>query len=443
MSRLGCMRSSWRLAPIAAAVACLNLLPSTAGAYELYAEGDTKLNFDLTAMYAWLTSQESYFGKEGRSTWQEGYAKYVLSGQTGLGNAGSLYGGIGGLSSATWGNGDAGFNSSGNEDETAWEAAYLGWKSGDLLPLLGTDGLDISAGRQNMTIGDGFVLKNDALNLGDTFGDDFDRGGAYYLAARQAFAKTAIVRLGGEKGLRADVAWLESDNAAQSEMELALANIEHVSDAGTLAFMHLRGLDVNEQRALMPSHLERDGLKLYSLRGTTSAGVENLFLSAEYVIEDKDSSAAAGYAEVGYTLADLPWGPTITYRYSRFSKDYDPLFFGFSRGYGTWFQGEVAGNYASPFNSNTQVHHVGIKASPSETLTVGALYFDFDTLDTELGDTSARELDFFLEWMPTPNYYISPTIGLFDPKRSLAEGGTQTADDKLSTYAQVTFGVFF
>ena len=44
--------------------------------------------------------------------------------------------------------------------------------------------------------------------------------------------------------------------------------------------------------------------------------------------------------------------------------------------------GEVAGNYAGPFNSNTGVHHVGLKATPREDITVGALFFDFDTVRT-------------------------------------------------------------
>ncbi|WP_239688939.1 hypothetical protein [Pseudomonas citronellolis] len=411
----------------------------TAEAHELYNEGDTSLDFNFTAMYAWLTSQESYFGKDGRSTWQEGYAKYGLSGATGLAGGG-LYGGIAGLSSATWGAGDAGGNTSGDEDDTTWEDAFVGWKSGDLLPALGKDGLDVSLGRQGLIIGDGFVIKNDGLAYGQPYGDHYDRGGAYYLAARQSFDKTAIVRLGGDKGLRADLAWVHSDNPGQSETEFALANIEHVGENGTLAFMHLRGLDVDD-KTIFTNQLERDGLKLYSLRGTRQ--IDDLFLSGEYVIEDKRNAATAGYAEAGYTLSGLPWSPTVSYRYARFSKHYDAMFTGYKRGYGTWVQGEVAGNYAGPFNTNTRVHHVGIKASPSESLTVGALYFDFKTLDTELGNTDARELDFYLEWFPTPSYYISPTIGLYDPRRDLASGGTQTADDKLSTYAQVTFGVFF
>ena len=425
------------LPALALALAC-----GSAQAYEFYNNDGTVLNADLKAMYAWLTSQESYYGKEGRSTWQEGFVNYGLSGSTAL-SEGSLYGGVSALSSATWGDGDAGGNSSGDERDTDWETAFVGWKSGKLLPMLGEDGLDISAGRQDFKIGDAFVIGANAFNLGDVYGKRFDRGGTYYLGARKAYEKTAIVRLGGTSGLRADLAWLDSGIAAQSKTQIALANIEHVSDAGTLALLYVRGLDVDKNHLFTPTHGEREGMNLYSLRGTTSAGVENLFLSAEYVSEDKQNAATAGYAEVGYTLAELPWSPTVTYRYSRFSKHYDALFNDFSRGYGTWFQGEVAGNFAGPFNSNDRVHHVGVKVSPRQDLNLGLLYFDFNSLDKSMGDLDARELDFYAEWTPTPNYLITPTIGLYDPKRSLAEGGAQTADANRSLYLQVAFGVFF
>lgn len=430
------------LAGLRLAPAVLLALACDVRAYELYNHDDTVLNADLKAMYAWLTSQESYNGKEGRSTWQEGFVNFGLSGSTRLGG-GSAYGGVSAVSSASWGDGDAGGNSTGNERETDWENAFVGWRSGKLLPLLGEDGLDISAGRQDFLVGDAFVIGANSFNPGNAYGERYDRGGAYYLGARKAYDNTAIIRLGGKTGLRADLAWLDSGLAAQSKTQVALANIEHVSDAGTLALLYVRGLDVDHKHAFTPGQTEREGMNLYSLRGTTSAGVENLFLSAEFVTEDKQNAATAGYAEVGYTLAQLPWSPTLTYRYSRFSKNYDAMFNDFSRGFGTWFQGEVAGNYAGPFNSNARIHHVGVKAAPRDDLSLGLLYFDFRSVDTTMADLQARELDFFLEWMPTPNYLIAPTIGLYDPKHSFAEGGAQTADAKPSLYAQVTFGVFF
>lgn len=173
-----------------------------AHAFELYNQNDSVLNVDLEAILAVMHSDESYavFGNReaGSSNWREGYIKYGLSGSQGLGNNGSLYGAFNLLSSGTWGDGDAGGFTEGTERRTDLEDAYLGWRSGNLFPALGENGVDISVGRQQVIIGDGFLINDDALNLGDVdLGADVDRGGAYYLAARKAFDQTAVLRLGG------------------------------------------------------------------------------------------------------------------------------------------------------------------------------------------------------------------------------------------------------
>lgn len=173
-------------------------------------------------------------------------------------------------------------------------------------------------------------------------------------------------------------------------------------------------------------------------------GVENLNLAFEYATQDRDSGREnAWYLEGAWTFADVPWKPTATYRYSRFSEAFDPLFYGFSRGYGTWYQGEVAANYAGPFNSNTAVHHVGLKATPRDDLTLGALFFDFDTLDRDLGNLSGQELDLYLEWTVNEHLIISPLVGLYKPERSASEGGLQLGNDDTNTYLQLTVATFF
>lgn len=431
-------------APLALALAtCLPV-----HAYELYNQNGSVLNADLEAIFAAMHSDENYavFGNReaGSSSWREGYIKYGLSGSQELGNGGSLYGAFNLLTSGTWGDGDAGGFTEGTERRTDVEDAYLGWRSGNLFPVLGENGIDISAGRQEVIIGDGFLIKGDALNFGDVdLGADFDRGGAYYLAARKAFDKTAVLRLGGEKGWRSDMAWLKSDSRAQAETEMAIATLEHVAEAGTLGLTYIRGLDVNERFAT-PAQLERDGMDTVSLRGVGSLGVENLNLSFEYATQDRSSGREnAWYLEGSWTFAELPWTPTATYRYSRFSEAFDPLFYGMSRGYGTWFQGEVAANYAGPFNSNTRVHHVGLKASPLENVTLGALYFDFDPIDRDLGHFGGRELDLYAEWMLNDHLLISPVIGFYKPDRSADQGGLQLGGDNTNTYLQLVVGTFF
>lgn len=131
------------------------------------------------------------------STWREGFIKYGLSGDQGLAGNGTLYGSLNWVSSATWGDGDAAGNTDGSERTTKIEDAFLGWRSADLFPVLGKDGVDVSAGRQTIRLGSGFLINDDGPNLGNGVADGaLDRGGAYYLAARHAFDRTAMLRLG-------------------------------------------------------------------------------------------------------------------------------------------------------------------------------------------------------------------------------------------------------
>lgn len=417
-------------------------LSAPVSAYNLYTENGSELNLDIEAVFGVFTSEENYNlgGKTrgGGSDWREGYIKYGLSGSHTYGNSGAaVYGGVNLISSATWGDGDAGGFTSGDESETDLEDAYLGWRSGSMIPALGENGLDISFGRQQFAIGDGFLINGDSLNFGDAIVNGLDRGGAYWLAARKAFDRTAVVRIGGEAGLRADLFWLESDNKAQAETELAGINAEYVMPEGTFGVAYIEGLDVNENWG----YTNRDGQQTLSLRYQGNAGVENLFLSGEFVTQDQgDNSvkdADAWYVEAGWTFADLPWSPSVNYRYSTFDEGFDPLFFGFSRGYGTWFQGEVAANYAGPFNSDADVHHVGVKASPSEMLSIGALFFDFN--DTAGGSRAldGQEIDIYAEWVVTPNLIISPLIGFYTPDNSSAQGGSQIGSDDTNVYGQV------
>lgn len=423
-------------------------LSAPASAYNFYDQNGTELNVDIEAVVGAFSSSETYNqgtrSQAGDPDWQEGYIKYGLSGSQSIGSDSQFYGAVNFVSSGTWGDGDAAGFTSGDERKTDLEDAYLGWRSGNLIPALGEDGIDLSVGRQQFTIGDGFLINGDALNLGDSLnitGVDFNRGGAYWLAARKAFEQTAIARIGGSEGLRADLFWLASDNKAQAEMELAGLNTEYVTPQGTFGLAYIEGLDVDDDAAAILGNGSRDGQQTMSLRYQGNAGVENLFLSAEFVNQEagegSDENAKAWYAEAGWTFSEAPWSPSINYRYSSFDEGFDPLFFGFNRGYGTWFQGEVAANYAGPFNSDADVHHVGLKAAPSETLSLGALFFDFRDTTGGTGGLNAQEVNLYAEWVAAPHLIISPLVGFYMPDNSAAEGGSQIGSDTTNTYGQI------
>ncbi|UTW01875.1 hypothetical protein KDX31_10905 [Amphritea atlantica] len=397
------------------------LASGSASAYNLYSENGSELNLDIEAIVGTFSSDENYFGKSGDgSNWQEAYLKAGFSGSHDINDSAAVYGGINVVSSGTWGDGDAGANSDGSERRTALEDAYIGFRNGMV---------DLSFGRQNFSIGDGFLINGDALNLGEGVFPDSNRGGAYWLAARKAFDKTAIARIGGEDGLRGDLFYLGSDNKAQSEVELGGANIEYITEKGTFGATYIKGLDAVDNAT-------RDGQKTVSVRFQGNAGVENLFLSAEYADQtqgDDSADANAWYAEAGWTFADVAWSPQLTYRYTKYEDNFDSLFYGFNRGYGTWFQGEVAANYAGPFGSSAEIQHIALKASPTEMLSVGALFFDFSNSTTFGANSDGQEVDLYAEWVVNDHLIISPLIGVYSPD---SDNATQNTNDD-NVYAQI------
>ncbi|MBR9884218.1 MAG: hypothetical protein GYB21_11410, partial [Oceanospirillales bacterium] len=176
------MNQTFMLKPAAKlAVAVLAASVATASqAYTLKDEDGVNLNLDVEAVLGTFRSDESYGNSESDPAWTEGYIKYGFSGSKAL-SSGSLFGAVNALTSGTWGDGDAAGLSTGDERETDIEDLYVGYR---------TDMVEFSFGRQNLTIGDGFILNGDGLNMGKGLdgivpGFSANRGGAYWLAARK------------------------------------------------------------------------------------------------------------------------------------------------------------------------------------------------------------------------------------------------------------------
>lgn len=428
-------------------------LASQAQGHELYNEDDgrTVLNADLEAGYGWFSSERNYLGDPervpGRMRWQEGFAKYGLSGATDKVGAGAAYGGLSAVSTASWGAGDAGGITAGTERKTAVEDAYLGWKSGDLFPALGKDGVDVSFGRQLVTV-DGFLITDDGFSPGRAFNPiegvtdgRFDRGGAYYLAPRQAFGNTAVLKLGGAEGLHGSLMWLKSGNPGQSKTEVAVATVDYTTPFGSIGSTYVRGLDVDERYAF-GDRIERKGMKTYSIRGQGNAGIENADFAFEFARQDKRSgSEKAMFLEAGYTFADAVWKPTVSYRYARYSKAWDFLFQG---GYRKRSQGEVGVNYAQSVGPNTQINDVLVSVQPTDTLTLNAMLFGFRQLSDRTDmDLSGREVNLSLDWMVTDNITVSPLVGWYKPKTHFGNRGIQSGNASTNTYLQLMVWMTF
>ncbi len=182
----------------------------------------------------------------------------------------------------------------------------------------------------------------------------------------------------------------------------------------------------------------RNDIQDFAIRAKTQAN-DQLALAAEYVYQDKmKGDENAWYASAQYTFDQIKYQPILGYRFSSFSEDYDGLFYGNTEaGFGTWFQGEVAANYAGPYSTNARIHQLSFQASVKENLHLGVLAYQFDTIDKTKGDLDATEVDFFAVWSPTQNINVIPLVGLFKPKKDALQGGSQLGDRDTNTYAQL------
>jgi hypothetical protein len=336
------------------------------------------------------------------------------------GTIGEFFGAAAVIGAGTRSNGDPGGFTFDNPEDVDLGQLHAGWKSGDLLSGLGKDALTVSFGRQDFHVGDGFLIWDGNF---DTAGD-----ATYWLAPRTAFDNTAIITL-NTGPIRADAFYLKSDKD-NDNAELVGGNFEYNwKGVGTFGATYFNFIDSDDELYL------RKGLNVASVRATDIQvpGVPGLTLRGEYARQwgnehGIETDASGWYAEIAYSLADLlPWSPTLSYRYSAFSGDadpddnentaFDPLFFGAGRGWGTWYQGEIVGEYLL-FNSNNDVHMVQLNVKPSDSLSTGLLYFNF-SLDkanyfgTPIKDKSfANEIDLYADWNVTDHIYFGAVAGL-------------------------------
>jgi hypothetical protein len=413
---------------------------------------DTNLGLTIEAGAGYFYNDNTHFGAgrgDGKESidWQEGYLKPILSGSHTTAG-GTFFGGLSYVGTMTRDDGDtAEFTSSSSEGGES-ELMYLGWESDMLFPSLGEDALEISFGEQEFAIGDGFLIMDGAFDF---------KEGAYWLAPHRSFDQSAILKLNTQP-VRADIFYLEADDD-YGNTELYGLNVEYVNDAGVIGVTWMQVTDADAG-----GYENRDGMDVFSIRaqGTPlhALGNEDLFMAFEYALErggdNLDVDAKGWYAEAGYTFSNLPWTPTLSYRYAFFSGDedpddgdnesFDPMFYGFSRGWGTHYMGEIVGEYYL-FNSNEKVHMLHLNMLPTDKLSVGALYYDFQLDEKNLygqplsDDQFAEEVNVYVDYSVTDYLYLSGVVAWASPGKA-AEEYTQGGDDDstlFEIFAVVTF----
>ena len=345
-------------------------------------------------------------GMEQDRTWAEMYLAPTAKLTVGLGDAGALYTGVRIVGVTQFGDGDAGGFTEGEESHLDLDNAYVGWTSGKLFGR--EDLLDLSVGRQNFLIGDGFLIADGNAEGGDE--------AAYWMGARAGWKQTAIARVNFDP-VHADVFYLKSDEDSGNSKYYGV-NLEYAPTEKTV----IGGSWIKNRDS---DFFTRDDLSTYSIRaqGNPFDAIPGLFLAGEYAWQTNDLAggvdvdANAWYLEAAYTFTETPWSPKIGYRYAHFSGDdpntadieaWDPLHYGQIRGWGSWFQGEITGQYIL-FNSNMNSHKFELAVSPMENLTLTALYylFYFDETPAGLDDHFGNELNLIADWVATDYLTVS------------------------------------
>ncbi|WP_244511073.1 alginate export family protein [Magnetospirillum fulvum] len=409
----------------------------------------------------------------GRPSWSELFLHPELKASLTTETAGTFYGDVSGQLTATGGDGDASLYSTtyGHPVLLDIENAYAGWRSGKTLTSLGLeeDALDLSGGRQSFRVGDGFLISNGVNNAG--------KRGGWWNQSRSAFAQTGIVKA-SHGPVRGDIFYLQNDssqqkvqvNLDQAKAKIVGANIEvfgnadqveggparngattygdrkwyagltyfnvvNASNDGPFSFgsTSVRSGGTSNYTVTNTVTSNREGMNVLSLHlgGNFIPAVPDFSLYGNYVYESNSRSnskvdASAWYIEPGYQLSDVLWTPKLSYRYAHFSGDsnpdddkktaYDPFFYNsVSRGYGTWFMGEIVGNYIIS-NSNVNVHMLNFSVNPRDDLKLSVLgyLYNYDKKNqysngtaTMTSDSLAREIDFVAEWTITENVSLS------------------------------------
>ncbi len=414
----------------AMALACSFFLTTTQAASQI----DYEIQPYVDVMLGVFHSEKSYTNPEDThsgKTWQEVGAKYGLKGSASF-DQHALYASAIAISTGTFGDGDASNVTNGHERRTNLGEWSLGLK--DTPAQKEYSRYDISVGRQNIIIGDGFMVSGDAVNLGEAVADGaLDRGGAYYLATRKAFDFTTALKYRPWENLSTALYYLKSDNKVQYSTEMLVADAMFQEEKFGVGGTYLDVLDLDD--ALHET--DRHNLKNYALRGNYAFNPD-LQLKAEVVYQDNArSNENAGYVALNYNLPNSAYQTAVGYRFSRYSQDYDPMFYGNTLGIGGWVQGEVAGNYAGPNNRNATAHQISFSMSPKENLMLGAFAYKFDSIKKSQENLSAYELDFYSVWSPTKHINVIPLIGFYKPKKDIQTGGSQFPDHQLNTYTQL------
>jgi hypothetical protein len=271
--------------------------------------------------------------------------------------------------------------------------------------------------------------------------------GGYWTNARKAFEFAAIGRVRPGPHL-VEVFYLDRNELPEADGGTRLwgANYElGVDDHSTFGATYLQVMADPLRRP------RRDGEHVVNLRTYTAPfpAARDLAFEIEYAAERNAErlEADAWTVQATYTLSGVRWTPSLTYRYAFFEGDdpdtpvseaFDPLMPGF-HDWGTWWQGEIAGEYFLS-NSNLTSNLLRLHVVPSSAVEAGLLLFKFgldEPASFAPGLTEkdlAFETDLYVDWSINDHFTASFVAAFANPQAAIAQALGRT---KSFTYGMV------
>lgn len=335
------------------------------------------------------------------------------------------------------------------------EDAYIGLVTGKTSEAGNRLVLNLLAGRERFTLGDGMLIVNTASNGGER-------------AALQSNARWSADFVGKAQlqynRHRIEIFQVDPDELPILDTKTVINGINAQTNFQNVEF-GLSYLTVPKSKAnyYMPSGqtYTREGLKVWDVRAHWKNTVSNksgVFLAGEYAQQTHDDfdMKAEGYsAEAGYSWPTLKYSPTFSYRYAKFTGDdpqteryerWDPLLSG---GNGEqWVQG--INHFKVVQDSNLISHRFQARFRPHQKIEIVPQYWVFKA-DSELnlGGNPAlsfldskdygQELNLTLKYFHSRNVYVHGHIAYTKPGEAVKQALNGQDKDWWSTMMFVRY----
>lgn len=401
---------------------------------KLYNQGNTFIRLKLEALAIHYSNTNAWYAQpnalldgnplvegtpagKGYDDWVEGFVHLGIYGITPITENFLVYGGVSAIISGS--KGEELFTDK-TRGYLGIEDAYVGFVTGKTWENGRRLAVNVSAGRQRYTIGNGFLIANTSSNGGDKAALQSNPRWSADLLARASvkYDNTSL-----------EFFYLDPDElpVVDSKTKIIGFNIEGLPTASLSVGGSVLAVQKSEYGYYTTTEtFSREGLRVFDARFRWQPklkGQSGVFIAGEGGLQTNINfpMRAFGYfGEVGYNFSEVPWKPTISYRYASFTGDdentgrferWDPLYSG---GNGEqWVQG--INHFKVVQNSNATMHRIQIRLRPRPKLELVPQIWLFKAdSKTNIGGNPALSFieskDYGFETNLTFKVFLSPKI---------------------------------